>query len=248
MSKVNNFLNTLSLLTTILILSLCYWARTNLPSYVSTFNYFSLTALAATIFILPDFICSYFPSDIKWYRTSEFYTGFLVLFLGIGGIILSPYAAWIGFIILPIGTILAFWQFYQFARYQKFLMLIMGLAFMVFMILIFYSQDCNSMLFPEKIILGKAHIDTLYHITLSNMFSTLGDTSLHSSGKAKFRGGGPGLGLFISKGIIEAHGGNIWAESPGYDEALCPGSTFHIVIPMQSALSDDRIANKMNNG
>ncbi len=74
------------------------------------------------------------------------------------------------------------------------------------------------------------------------MFSTIGDSSLHSSSKTKFRGGGPGLGLFISKGIIEAHGGNIWAESPGYDDVACPGSTFHIMIPMRSASTDDKIA------
>lgn len=77
-------------------------------------------------------------------------------------------------------------------------------------------------------------------------FSTLGDASLHSSGKAKFRGGGPGLGLFISKGIIEAHGGNIWAESPGYDEVNLPGSTFHIMIPMRSVSPDDRIVDTLN--
>lgn len=73
------------------------------------------------------------------------------------------------------------------------------------------------------------------------MFSSVGDSSLHSSSKTKFRGGGPGLGLFISKGILEAHGGNIWAESPGHDEKLCPGSTFHIMIPMRSAPLDDKI-------
>lgn len=73
-------------------------------------------------------------------------------------------------------------------------------------------------------------------------FSALGDVALHSSGKTKFKGGGPGLGLPIAKGIIEAHGGTIWAESDGYDEETYPGCTFHIMIPMRDTPPDDKIA------
>jgi len=174
MNKLNNFLNTLSIFTTLIILALCYWARMGLPSYISAFNYVSLFALAATIFSLPDFLCYYFPAKNKWYRTSEFYTIFLIISMGIGGILLSKYSGWISLVILPIGISLAFWEFFLFLRNKNLLALIAGAAFMTFMILLFYSQWCHSVLFPEKIILGKAHIDIIFHSSMSNMFSTLG--------------------------------------------------------------------------
>lgn len=70
------------------------------------------------------------------------------------------------------------------------------------------------------------------HNRIFEKLDSISDTNFHSSGKIKFKGGGPGLGLPISKGLIEAHKGSIWVESTGYDEDTCPGATFHVLLPV----------------
>jgi signal transduction histidine kinase len=68
-------------------------------------------------------------------------------------------------------------------------------------------------------------------VVFEKFFQT-GEVLTHSSGKTKFKGGGPGLGLAIARGIVEAHGGRIWLESPGYDETTNPGTKVFVRLPV----------------
>lgn len=58
------------------------------------------------------------------------------------------------------------------------------------------------------------------------------DPVLHSTGTYKFMGAGPGLGLTIAKGVIDGHGGKVWAESNGYNPETFPGTTITISLPV----------------
>jgi two-component system sensor histidine kinase BaeS len=54
-------------------------------------------------------------------------------------------------------------------------------------------------------------------------------TRFYRADKSRSRaGGGSGIGLTISKHLVEAHGGRIWATSPGLDQ----GSTFLFTLPL----------------
>ncbi|MCP4361730.1 MAG: GAF domain-containing sensor histidine kinase [Chloroflexi bacterium] len=76
-------------------------------------------------------------------------------------------------------------------------------------------------------------IDPRYHDLIFEKFFRIDDPQLHSTGSTKFKGAGPGLGLPIAKGVVEAHGGRIWVESEGEDEERLPGSHFHIILPIR---------------
>jgi signal transduction histidine kinase len=63
-------------------------------------------------------------------------------------------------------------------------------------------------------------------------FYEVRDIELHSTSKTAFMGGGTGLGLPIARGVAEAHGGWLWVESEGQEPDRCPGSRFHLVLPL----------------
>jgi signal transduction histidine kinase len=77
-------------------------------------------------------------------------------------------------------------------------------------------------------------IDPQYHELVFEKFYQTGEVLLHSSGKTKFKGGGPGLGLAISRGIVNAHHGRIWLESPGHNEGINPGTTVYVRLPVNN--------------
>jgi signal transduction histidine kinase len=74
-------------------------------------------------------------------------------------------------------------------------------------------------------------IDLDQQVLIFEKFYRPEDPFQHSTDEVGFKGAGPGLGLSIARGIVEAHDGRIWAESPGRDEKSCPGSKFFVSLP-----------------
>jgi signal transduction histidine kinase len=95
----------------------------------------------------------------------------------------------------------------------------------------------NDSKYPESVEIvvtdSGVGVNPKYLELIFEKFFRIGSTALHSTGATKFMGAGPGLGLPIAKGIIEAHGGRVWAESPGFDKDKLPGTKILVVLPVK---------------
>lgn len=81
-------------------------------------------------------------------------------------------------------------------------------------------------------------LDPEHHELVFEKFYQVGSVAIHSSGKTTFKGGGPGLGLAIVRGVARAHGGKVWVESKGHDEVNFPGSIFYLQLPGSQSRPD----------
>lgn len=75
-------------------------------------------------------------------------------------------------------------------------------------------------------------LDAEHQELVFEKFYQVGSVAMHSSSRTAFKGGGPGLGLAIARGVARAHGGKLWVESRGHDEVNYPGSIFFLHLPV----------------
>jgi PAS domain S-box-containing protein len=80
-------------------------------------------------------------------------------------------------------------------------------------------------------------IDSDEQQKIFDKFYEIGDIRYHSTGKHKFQGKGTGLGLAIVKGMVEAHGGMVWVESPAPAVLEGSGSAFFLLLPLEEGSS-----------
>jgi signal transduction histidine kinase len=97
-----------------------------------------------------------------------------------------------------------------------------------------HARRINDALYEVTVTDNGVGIDPADQELIFDKFFRAGQPNLHSSGEFSFMGGGPGLGLSIARAVIEAHGGRIRATSEGYDQERCPGSAFHVVLPLEA--------------
>lgn len=96
----------------------------------------------------------------------------------------------------------------------------------------FYDQMGDTCYLEVEVRDSGVGIDADEQLKIFEKFYEVGEIRHHSSSKRKFLGKGTGLGLTIVKGMVEAHGGMVWVESPAQEA----GSSFFVLLPLEENL------------
>lgn len=76
-------------------------------------------------------------------------------------------------------------------------------------------------------------IDPEEQVRIFDKFYEVGEVGSHFTSQTRFGGKGVGLGLTLVRGMMEAHGGMVWVESPGTGKEMA-GSAFHVLLPLST--------------
>ncbi len=96
---------------------------------------------------------------------------------------------------------------------------------------LFFSQPPPARLLQISVSDSGVGIDPTEQVRIFDKFYEIGPPDHHFTSKTRFGGKGVGLGLSLVKGVIEAHGGMTWVESPGTVQTG-KGSAFHLLLPL----------------
>ena len=136
--------------------------------------------LACFIILLPTVLFLFFnrkgSSPVMWYSSDAFFTIIVIGILGLAGFMMNdPVSGLLRLLVVVacmLGSIVLYYYLRFHARWKHIWFGLLTAAFGVFLGFQFWGGEYHNPLFIEKIALGTAHADTLFHVTIANMIRT----------------------------------------------------------------------------
>lgn len=166
--------NLITIASSLCLLLFAHYSRRGLLEVMSPIALVDTFAMAVALISLPTFATTHFARSRAWFQSDAFFTTALLVLLALAGHLLHGQPVWPTVLLWPIATFLICWELFRLSRAVGLLTQASGLVMMALLALILYSRGFHSALFLEKIVLGEAHLDILFHTAISNMFSTVG--------------------------------------------------------------------------
>ncbi len=147
--------------------------RIGLQAPINLISYISTLGLSCIILLFPQYIDVTFNKNKRWFLASETVTIYIIILLGTIGFYSEEILPSGAYLTVILGLILCYWHIKHTQTFDAYKILTCVLVG-AFIVLILWSSNYGTPLFLEKVFLGKAHKDTLYHISISHLFNSLG--------------------------------------------------------------------------